>query len=166
MSPALRNHSFEGLRLDGIVNETILNLKYLCETINGVPLNELAVYVSQNIRKKGGKKFRDELKLYGKSEEEIEIWLKFAKSAQQNLTRTLNLNSILKTISDAADFIKKYISLSLRPNREALLFLHTDTKDLIGEIKLFFSGDPNMAIAIRENTQIPYWDVNENYGGS
>ena len=106
--PTLRNHSPQGLKLDGMINETILNLKYLCETINGVPLNELAVYVSENIHKKGEKSFKEELKLYGKSEEEIEIWLKFAKSAQQNLTRTLNLNSILKTISDAADFIKKY----------------------------------------------------------
>ena len=57
-SPVLRGHSIQAIKLDGIINETIVNLKYLCETANGVPLNELAVYVSQNIRKKGENEFR------------------------------------------------------------------------------------------------------------
>lgn len=164
-SPVLRGHSIQAIKLDGIINETIVNLKYLCETANGVPLNELAVYVSQNIRKKGENEFREELKRYGKSKEKIEIWFEFAKSAQINLKRTLNSSSIQKTIHHAADYIEKYIAIA-QPSNPRLTALPTQAKELIGKIKLFFSGDPNMAVAIDEIAQIPYWDIDENYGGS
>lgn len=166
-SPTLRDRSVQGLKLDGKINEVVSNLRYLCETFNGVPLNELAVFVSQGVRQKGEKQFKEELLGFGKSGEEIDSWLKFSKLAQQHQKRILNLVSIQKTIHGATRYVEKYVELSQELySKKMPLPLPAGVQELSTGITSFLSADPNMAVAIRENSQIPFWDTEENYGGS
>ncbi|MFQ5672170.1 MAG: hypothetical protein ACE5G9_03670 [Nitrospinales bacterium] len=166
-SSQLRDRSVQGLKLDGSINKVISNLKYLCETRNGVPLNDLALFVSQHVREKGEAQFKEEMRLSGKSDEEIDSWLKFSRSAQQNRKRTLDALSLQKTLSRAATYIEKYVLLHKGADAEDWpRTLLTGARELAVGIAGFLSTDPNMIIAIHENAQIPFWDTEENYGGS
>ena len=43
--PEIRSQSAEGLKLDGNINRIVEISEYLCQTLDGVPLNGLAIYV-------------------------------------------------------------------------------------------------------------------------
>lgn len=166
-SPALRDRSVQGLKLDGSINKIISSLKYLCETRGGVPLNDLALFVSQRVRKKGETQFKKDMRLSGKSDEEIDSWLKFSRAAQHNLKRTLDEVSVQRTIDRAAIYIEKYVRLREGSDTgDWPQALFAGARELAAEITGFLSTDPNMKIAIHENAQIPFWDMEENYGGS
>ena len=45
----LQNNSVTAINLDRKVNSIIFHLEYLCETLNGIPMNEVARYVRDGI---------------------------------------------------------------------------------------------------------------------
>ena len=47
--PSLQNHSGKAIQLDSRISKIFFTLEYLCETQNGIPLNDLAVYLSRNL---------------------------------------------------------------------------------------------------------------------
>lgn len=51
-------------------------------------------------------------------------------------------------------------------DKQSLETVIMDFNALTTEIREFFSSDPNLVLAIQENSQIPFWDIDENYGGS
>ena len=70
----LQNNSVAAINLDRKVNSIIFHLEYLCETLNGIPMNEVARYVRDGINEYGEDNFRKELIILGKNEAEIKIW--------------------------------------------------------------------------------------------
>ena len=88
----LQNNSVAAINLDRKVNSIIFHLEYLCDTLNGIPMNEVARYVRDGINEYGEDNFRKELIILGKNEAEIKIWFEFTDFSLKNEERSLNLN--------------------------------------------------------------------------
>ena len=92
----LQNNSVTAINLDKKVNSIIFHLEYLCETLNGIPMNEVARYVRDGINKYGEDSFRKELIILGKSEADIKVWFEFTNFSLKNEERLLNLNTVFE----------------------------------------------------------------------
>ncbi len=162
-----QNNSVHGIKLDNKINTILFHLEYLCNTIDGIPFNELSNYVSTNLTEKGPEKFKKELIILGKSEGEIEIWFEFEKFAVTNRYRTLDPQRIFHAIDSARHFINEYLELAEKIIRKE----NTDSviqkaDDLINQIEAFFKEDSYMSQAIYENSRVPHADWDEDVGGS
>ena len=163
----LQNNSVAAINLDRKVNSIIFHLEYLCETLNGIPMNEVARYVRDGIKEYGEDNFRKELIILGKNEAEIKIWFEFTDFSLKNEERSLNLNTIFESIKNSAPFINLYVSLAQKINRREIDdSIVKNVSELSSKIELFFATDNYMNQALTENKNIPYVDINESTGGS
>jgi hypothetical protein len=168
----LQGNSAIAIDLDKKINSIIFHLEYLCDTLNGIPMNEVARYVRDGIQTKGEEGFRKELIVLGKTEAEIDIWFEFTHFSLKNKERPLKLKSVLKSIKDSASFISSYASLAQKINRREIEdsskmgSFKNRAIELSKNIERFFKSDPYMHQALRENANIPYYDINESSGGS
>ena len=163
----LQNNSVAAINLDRKVNSIIFHLEYLCETLNGIPMNEVARYVRDGINEYGEDNFRKELIVLGKNEAEIKIWFEFTDFSLKNEKRSLNLNTIFQSITNSAPFINLYAALAQKINqREIDDSIVKNVSELSSKIELFFETDSYMNQALTENKNIPYVDINESTGGS
>ena len=163
----LQNNSVTAINLDRKVNSIIFHLQYLCETLNGIPMNEVARYVRDGINKYGEDSFRKELIILGKSEADIKIWFEFTYFSLKNEERSLNLNTVFESIKNSAPFINLYVSLAQKINRREIDdSIVKNVSELSSKIELFFKTDKYMNQALTENKNIPYVDINESSGGS
>ena len=163
----LQNNSVAAINLDRKVNSIIFHLEYLCETLNGIPMNEVARYVRDGINEYGEDNFRKELIILGKNEAEIKIWFEFTDFSLKNEERSLNLNTIFQSITNSAPFINLYAALAQKINRREIDdSIVKNVSELSSKIELFFETDNYMNQALTENKNIPYVDINESSGGS
>ena len=163
----LQNNSVAAINLDRKVNSIIFHLEYLCETLNGIPMNEVARYVRDGINEHGEDNFRKELIILGKNEAEIKIWFEFTDFSLKNEERSLNLNTIFQSITNSAPFINLYAALAQKINRREIDdSIVKNVSELSSKIELFFETDSYMNQALTENKNIPYVDINESTGGS
>ena len=163
----LQNNSVAAINLDRKVNSIIFHLEYLCETLNGIPMNEVARYVRDGINEYGEDNFRKELIILGKNEAEIKIWFKFTDFSLKNEERSLNLNTIFQSITNSAPFINLYAALAQKINRRQIdNSIVKNVSELSSKIELLFKTDSYMNQALTENRNIPYVDINESTGGS
>ena len=163
----LQNNSVAAINLDRKVNSIIFHLEYLCDTLNGIPMNEVARYVRDGINENGEDNFRKELIILGKNEAEIKIWFEFTDFSLKNEERSLNLNTIFQSITNSAPFINLYTALAQKINqREIDDSIVKNVSELSSKIELFFETDSYMNQALTENKNIPYVDINESTGGS
>ena len=163
----LQNNSVAAINLDRKVNSIIFHLEYLCETLNGIPMNEVARYVRDGINKYGEDSFRKELIILGKSEAEIKIWFEFTSFSLKNKERSLNINTIFESIKNSVPFINSYVSLAQKINRREIDdSIVKNVSELSTKIELFLETDSYMNQALTENKNIPYVDINESTGGS
>ena len=163
----LQNNSVAAINLDRKVNSIIFHLEYLCDTLNGIPMNEVARYVRDGINENGKDNFRKELIILGKNEAEIKIWFEFTDFSLKNEKRSLNLNTIFQSITNSAPFINLYVALAQKINqREIDDSIVKNVSELSSKIELFFETDSYMNQALTENKNIPYVDINESTGGS
>ena len=163
----LQNNSVAAINLDRKVNSIIFHLEYLCDTLNGIPMNEVARYVRDGINENGEDNFRKELIILGKNEAEIKIWFEFTDFSLKNEERSLNLNTIFQSITNSAPFINLYAALAQKINRREIDdSIVKNVSELSSKIELFFETDSYMNQALTENKNIPYVDINESTGGS
>jgi len=164
---ALQGNSVLAINIDKKINSIIFHLKYLCDTLNGIPMNEVARYVRDGIEEKGENRFRKELIDLGKPETEIDIWFSFTKFSIKNKERSLNVGSIADSIKRAVPFIDSYVSIAEKINNQEIdNSIIKSVKKLSNQIDNFFLSDKNMNQALTENRSIPYVDINESSGGS
>ena len=163
----LRKHSTQAIQLDSRIKKIFFTLNYLCDTKNGIPLNDLATYISRSISDKGEAVFKAELITLGKTSQQIENWFEFSEYAQSHRFRTLDSSAIRTTINRSIPLIKNYTSLTMNIDQlnssEVLL---KKTRSLIVQIDSFLSRDPYITQALEEISRVPYWDINESTGGS
>jgi len=149
------------------INKIFFILNYLCETKNGLPLNDLATYISRNVIDKGESEFKTELLAQGKTPQQINIWFEFFEYAKSQSSRTLDLNIIRTTINYSTPLINDYVLLEKNTNQQnssdvVLKKVHT----LMAKIDKFLSKDPYTTKALDEISRVPFWDINESTGGS
>jgi len=165
--PFLRKYSTQAIQLDSRINKVFFLINYLCETKNGIPLNDLASYISRSIAEKGEPAFKAELIIFGKTSKQIKDWFDFFKFAQSHRFRTLNSSTIRTTINRAIPLINNYTSLEKKINQsiQSKVILK-NTAALRDKIDRFLSSDPYITQALDEISHVPYWDTNESTGGS
>jgi len=163
----LEGNSVAAINLDRKINSIIFHLKYLCDTLNGIPMNEVARYVRDGIEKKGESGFRKELIDLGKPEAEINIWFEFTRFSLKNKERALNIDSIANSIINAIPLVDFYVLIAEKIHkREIDDSIIKNVQKLSSEIDNFFLSDNYMNQALSENRNIPYVDINESSGGS
>ena len=163
----LQGNSVLAINYDRKVNSIIFHLEYLCDTLDGIPMNEVARYMRDGINEKGEEGFRKELIILGKVESDIDIWFEFLQFSLKNKERPLKLNSVIKTIKSAAPFIDSYVSMAGKGDRREIDgSTLKNVKELSSKIDIFFKSDNFMNQALTENKSIPYVDINESSGGS
>lgn len=166
-SPKLRNRSVNAIQLDSSINKVFNTFDYICETQMGIPLNDLAIYLSRNISSKGKVVFEAELLAIGKTPHQINSWFKFHQWAVSQKSRKLSLLKIEYAINQSTPLIKKYVELANNINRkEPLEILIKMTKDLNIRINSLLINQPYLVKALNEISHFPYWDTNESTGGS
>ena len=166
-SPALDGHSKDAVTLDSNINKLVVTLVYMCKTRSGVPFNELASFITRKIKEVGADRFRREQIDLGKPEKDVDDWLEYSKIAEANEKRVLDLGKIKTSIQGAGVFINRYWKLfSDFKNKDKVDTILPATVALNQKIKEFMTSDPYMALALFEDSQIPFWDIDENYGGS
>ena len=162
----LQKESSKGIQLDSKIHQLVWLLGYLCETIEGVPLNELASYLTKNLEEKSKPQFRKELILLGKTETEIDIWFVFSDRSLKNKVRKLNTKTIYDSIQKSHPLVLKYKALAEEvdqaPNKNQI----ENVDNLYQEIEQLESSDPYLAQALLETSQVPHWDIDESSGGS
>jgi len=162
-----QGNSVQGIKLDNKINTLLFHLEYLCNTIDGIPFDELSDYVSTSLAEKGAENFKKELIILGKTEGEIDIWFEFTKFAVANRHRALDSQKIFHTIMTAQPFVKVYFELAEKiNNKEDMGSVIQETENLTNQIEAFFKTDPYMSQAIYENSRVPYADWDEDVGGS
>ena len=165
--PFLRKYSTLAIQLDSRINKVFFLLNYLCETKNGIPLNDLATYISRSIADKGEPAFKAELIILGKTSKQIKSWFDFFKYSQSRRFRTLNSSTVQATINRAIPLINNYTSLekNINQSKQSKVILK-NAEALRIKIDRFLSRDPYITQALDEISHVPYWDINESTGGS
>ncbi len=155
-SLALRPHSSRAMQIDSHMNEILLTLDYLCETENGVPLNELATFVAKYLKTMSSEQFLDSHVELGKPEADVRSWLVYADYANKNATRKLDAEKIQIAIAKAGVLFSRYQKLSLQmASSEASPGLNEETLAFHEALKNFISGEPYMVLAIEEMRKSP-----------
>ena len=163
----LRDHSIKAIQLDSKINHTLTSLEYLCTTVSGVPFNELADYIAHHLQKMDEKQFREHHDVLGKPAKVIDTWLEYYKIAVVTRERKLNLEQIRISLEAAESLFTKYHKLAqdISTHKSANNFLKPAIQ-LLEDIEHFRTQDKYMVQAINEEAQVPFWDIDENYGGS
>lgn len=163
---ALRDKSSKAIQLDSKIQQLVWLLDYLCETAEGVPFNELATYLTDNLKTKSKADFRKELVILGKSEAEIDIWFTFSEVSLKNKSRKLNRAMIDTSIQKAHPLVNQYKRLAedieASPNTQQI----ESVDNLFHKIEQLESSDTYLAQALHETSQVPHWDIDESVGGS
>jgi len=165
-STLLRSHSTRALQSDSRINQLYELLEYLCATVHGVPFNELAVYLYENLKLQSKQDFKKDHLILGKTEAEIDIWLVFFDVSLQTQKRHLQLSAIETAIRKANPLFREYKALALEIRNEPDADHIKDLEALIHNISNLESSDNYLKQALHELSQIPYWDIDESSGGS
>lgn len=162
-----KNYSVQGINLDKNINSILFHLEYLCDTLYGIPFDELSNYISKNLVEKGEAQFKQELRVLGRNESEIAIWFKYYKFAVANKHRVLIPEIISRSIQLSLPYFDRYLVLAESIKRkENLTKVLEQTQNLTHQIDVFSRNDTYLSQAIHENSQMPYVDWDENHGGS
>jgi len=162
----LRMESSKSIQLDSKIQQLVWLLNYLCETIEGVPFNELASYLNENLKEKSKPQFKQELIILGKTEAEIDIWFTFSDISLKNKTRKLNADTIYNSIQKAAPLIQQYKRLTEEIEQSPNIKQIESVDKLYRVIDQLESSDSYIAQALLETSQVPHWDIDESTGGS
>lgn len=165
-SKNLRPKSSKAVQLDSKVQQLVWLLNYLCATLDGVPLNELAIYVTQSLKEKSKIQFKKELIILGKSEAEIDIWFAFSDISLNNEHRKLKGETIHLSIQKALPLLHKYQALAEEVEQSPEKSHLQSVDGLYREIEQLESSDSYLAQALLETSQVPHWDIDESTGGS
>jgi len=169
---SLRKHSIVGLHVDSKITSLIDTLNYLCESQDGLPINEVANYLVSMMKKEGREGFIKYYLSLFHSIEEIEVWAEYAEYFEANRKRKLDFNQTKNTLAKAQKFFERYTTLAqnidstndkeLRIKALRLLVplqvegIAEEGKVLTEDIKQFIAMDPLLKQANLENSEIPF----------
>jgi len=162
----LSTDSSKAMQLDSKVQQLVWLLDYLCETIEGVPLNELANYLTESLKEKSKMEFKAELIVLGKTKAEIDIWFAFSDWSLKNEDRKLEEGVIYHSIEKALPLLLKYKTLAEAVERSPDKKHIERVNQLYREIDQLESSNAYLAQALWETSQVPHWDIDESAGGS
>ena len=150
-------YSFHGMQLDSITNKVFFSLKYLCQTSQGVPLNDLAIEFSKLIKTHGRGKSEKLLIAGGEHPEDVKELLDYEEFARKINVRKVDFKKIGPVFDQAERFMNLYEDLARRVvDEKSLNIFLSDSVTLLKVLNDFIHNDRVMAMALKEDTAIPY----------
>lgn len=156
---ATKRYSQLGMQLDSKTNMMVFALRHLCETAQGVPMDKLALEVSQSVDEKGREEVMQEMSLLTRQPAAVEKWLDYAETAKANANRKIDYEDIDKLIFRAEPLVDFYMELSRRSVDDGSLqdFL-SDAATLLEVLEQFLSQDRHMVMALNEDKSVPHYE--------
>ncbi len=166
-SKELNVQSVIGLKLDGKINKLIEHLTHLCKTLNGIPLNDLAMIFRDDLKIMSEDEYRKQLVILGKTKKEINVWFEFYDFSLKHENRALDYLSIKETLNESKKIVSSYVKLFLDNQSKGISKpFKTEVESLIDQVSSFSKSNTNLMQAESELAQTPYWDIQESVGGS
>jgi succinylglutamate desuccinylase len=88
--------------------------------------------------------------------EEAEELIAYARFAESNLNRMLELDRINKTIKESQSFVNRLAELFKKIGEVESEKLMTDLKVLIRDVEKFLATDPYLVLAHKETAEVPH----------
>jgi len=152
----VRNHATLTLKLDSKINVLIFRLQHLCTTPDGVPFDEIAQVLVPQLKAKGEQVVMEDLINIGHVVEEAEKLIAYARFAESNLNRKLELDRINKTIKESQPFANRLVELSEKIGEVESKKIMGDAKVLISDVEKFLATDPYLMLAQEETAEVPH----------
>ena len=122
-----RKHSIVGLHADSKITYLMVNIDYLCQSQEGIPVNEVAGQLVPTMEERGPEGFIEYYLTLAHELNEIKGWVKYAEYFKAHQNRKLDISQTKKTIENARQYFERYKALATK--------LKT-TNDVEGAIKM------------------------------
>ena len=155
-------YSFYGMQLDSNVNKIVFGLRYLCQTSEGVPLNNVAIEFKKLMQDHGREEAVKILLSRGEHPEDIEVFLNYEEFARKIRERKIDFKVINPRLDQAELLIDLYEELSNKSIDEQFTdtFL-SNSVTLLKVMNEFLQTDQMMVMALNEDGLVPYHHVDQ-----
>ena len=155
-------YSFYGMQLDSNVNKMVFSLRYLCQTSEGVPLNNVAIEFKKLMQDHGREEAIKILLSRGEHPEDIEVFLNYEEFARKIRERKIDFKVINPRLDQAERLIDLYEELSNKSidEQSADTFL-SNSVTLLKVMNEFLQTDQIMVMALNEDGLVPYHHVDQ-----
>ena len=153
----VRPNSGTGMQLDSNLNKMVFAIRHLCRTAKGLPLDNVARFVSEKVTEVGREAAKEELVKLGNHPADVDIWLEHAEYSRNNHKRDLDFQSIERLIAQAEPLIKFYGELYERNVDETTSeqFL-SDAVTLLDAVNGHLAHEHYLVLAVKEDKEIPF----------
>jgi len=155
-------YSFYGMQLDSNINKMVFSLRYLCQTSEGVPLNNVAIEFKKLMQDHGREEAIKILLSRGEHPEDIEVFLNYEEFARKIRERKIDFKVISPRLDQAERLIDLYEELSNKSidEQSADTFL-SNSVTLLKVMNEFLQTDQMMVMALNEDGLVPYHHVDQ-----
>ena len=155
-------YSFYGMQLDSNVNKMVFSLRYLCQTSEGVPLNNVAIEFKKLMQDHGREEAIKILLSRGEHPEDIEVFLNYEEFARKIRERKIDFKVISPRLDQAERLIDLYEELSNKSiDEQSTDTFLSNSVTLLKVINEFLQTDQMMVMALNEDGLVPYHHVDQ-----
>ena len=155
-------YSFYGMQLDSNVNKMVFSLKYLCQTSEGVPLNNVAIEFKKLMQDHGREEAIKILLSRGEHPEDIEVFLNYEEFARKIRERKIDFKVINPRLDQAKLLIDLYEELSNKSiDEQSTDTFLSNSVTLLKVMNEFLQTDQMMVMALNEDGLVPYHHVDQ-----
>ncbi len=155
-------YSFYGMQLDSNVNKIVFSLRYLCQTSEGVPLNNVAIEFKKLMQDHGREGAVKILLSRGEHPEDIEVFLNYEEFARKIRERKIDFKVINPRLDQAELLIDLYEELSNKSiDEQSTDTFLSSSVTLLKVMNEFLQTDQMMVMALNEDGLVPYHHIDQ-----
>ena len=155
-------YSFYGMQLDSNVNKMVFSLRYLCQTSEGVPLNNVAIEFKKLMQDHGHEEAIKILLSRGEHPEDIEVFLNYEEFARKIRERKIDFKVINPRLDQAELLIDLYEELSNKSiDEQSTDTFLSNSVTLLKVMNEFLQTDQMMVMALNEDGLVPYHHIDQ-----
>ena len=155
-------YSFYGMQLDSNVNKMVFSLGYLCQTSEGVPLNNVAIEFKKLMQDHGREEAIKILLSRGEHPEDIEVFLNYEEFARKIRERKIDFKVINPRLDQAELLIDLYEELSNKSiDKQSTDTFLSNSVTLLKVMNEFLQTDQMMVMALNEDGLVPYHHIDQ-----
>jgi len=155
-------YSFYGMQLDSNVNKMVFSLRYLCQTSEGVPLNNVAIEFKKLVQDHGREEAIKILLSRGEHPEDIEVFLNYEEFARKIRERKIDFKVINPRLDQAKLLIDLYEELSNKSiDEQSTDTFLSNSVTLLKVMNEFLQTDQMIVMALNEDGSVPYHHVDQ-----
>ena len=155
-------YSFYGMQLDSNVNKMVFSLRYLCQTSEGVPLNNVAIEFKKLMQDHGREEAVKILLSRGEHPEDIEVFLNYEEFARKIRERKIDFKVINPRLDQAELLIDLYEELSNKSiDEQSTDTFLSNSVTLLKVMNEFLQTDQMMVMALNEDGSVPYHHIDQ-----